>query len=68
VILFLNKRDLFEEKIESRDLKKCFSDYTGGNDYDAGRKFIAKKFHSVNRVNKPLYEHFTCACDTDNIR
>lgn len=29
VILFLNKRDLFEEKIKSVDLNVCFPDYRG---------------------------------------
>jgi len=29
VILFLNKRDLFEEKIKRVDMKCCFEDYTG---------------------------------------
>lgn len=29
MILFLNKKDLFEEKIKRIDLKVCFSDYEG---------------------------------------
>ncbi len=30
MILFLNKKDLFQEKIAKYPLKKCFSEYTGG--------------------------------------
>jgi hypothetical protein len=29
IILFLNKSDIFKEKIRKRDLSKCFSDYKG---------------------------------------
>lgn len=36
-MLFLNKRDLFEEKIKTVDPKKWFPDYTGGCNYDAVR-------------------------------
>jgi hypothetical protein len=35
IVLFLNKSDLFEEKIKVVDLKVCFSDYKGGNNYEA---------------------------------
>ena len=31
VILFLNKKDLFEEKIRESPLTICFPDYTGNN-------------------------------------
>jgi len=29
IILFLNKRDIFEEKIKTKDLKVCFPEYEG---------------------------------------
>lgn len=31
VILFLNKKDLFEEKLRGKPLSHCFPDYTGKN-------------------------------------
>lgn len=31
IILFLNKRDLFEEKIQRTSLRKCFQSYSGKN-------------------------------------
>ena len=43
LILFLNKRDLFEEKIKSKNIRDypSFSDYNGADaDYDAGNFFL----------------------------
>ena len=36
MILFLNKSDLFREKIVKKDLKACFPDYEGGNNFQEG--------------------------------
>jgi len=68
IIIFLNKRDIFLEKIRNVDLKVCFPDYDGGLDYDNASKFINKQFLGMNEnPKKLLYTHFTCATDTDNI-
>ncbi len=40
IVLFLNKSDLFADKIKTVDLKVCFSDYKGGNDYAAASEFM----------------------------
>jgi hypothetical protein len=40
VILFLNKKDLFEVKVAKVDIGTYHPSYTGGLDYDAGAKFI----------------------------
>merc|ERR1711974_370691 len=40
VILFLNKKDLFEEKIETIDLTCLFPEYQGGCNYQAALEFI----------------------------
>lgn len=70
IVLFLNKSDLFREKIKKVNLNVCFPDYQGGLDYDAGAKFITHKFCSLNRDDetKHVYPHITCATDTNNIR
>lgn len=57
IILFLNKSDLFREKIKHTDLRQpntnpftaekepvLFADYTGGCNYDAALKYIVAKF------------------------
>lgn len=68
MILFLNKSDLFKEKIETVDLDVCFPTYTGGNDYDSASKYIKEQFIAQNENrNKEIYAHLTCATSTDNI-
>jgi len=68
MILFLNKRDLFAEKIERVDLKVCFEDYNGGKNYKNASEYIKDKFSAQNdNPSKVIYTHLTCATDTDNI-
>mmetsp|Transcript_31075 Transcript_31075/g.48451 ORF Transcript_31075/g.48451 Transcript_31075/m.48451 type:complete len:357 (-) Transcript_31075:160-1230(-) len=70
IILFLNKKDLFKEKITKQQhyLSHTFPDYKGGTDFDAGVEFIQKKFVSLNGVEgKQIYTHVTCCTDTDQI-
>jgi len=69
VVLFLNKTDLFKEKLKKKDLSVCFPDYKGGQNYEVASKFILDKFKSLNKnPNKTIYHHYTTATDTDNIR
>jgi hypothetical protein len=70
IIQFLNKRDLFEEKIKRVDLRVCFAEYNGGANFENGWKFIRDKFLSLNRNpgQKHIYTHLTCATDTESIR
>eukprot|EP00455_Lapot_gusevi_P008767 TRINITY_DN1385_c0_g2_i1.p1 TRINITY_DN1385_c0_g2~~TRINITY_DN1385_c0_g2_i1.p1 ORF type:complete len:158 (+),score=63.37 TRINITY_DN1385_c0_g2_i1:52-525(+) len=69
MILFLNKRDLFAEKIKKVDLSVCFPEYPGGLDYMAGADFIQGQFETKNKnPKKQVYTHITCATDTDNVR
>lgn len=68
MILFLNKRDLFEEKIKRVDLSVTFPEYKGGKNYDSAVAFIKDKFCAENQnPKKHIYTHVTCATDTDNI-
>jgi len=69
IVLFLNKSDLFREKIKKVPLNKCFTDYTGGADFDSGSKFISQKFMDKNQdPNKMIFPHITCATNTENVR
>jgi len=64
MILFLNKKDLFEDKIQKVNLRVCFPDYNGGKSYDECSEFVHKKFLDVNTGSKLIFPHFTCATDT----
>jgi len=72
MILFLNKKDLFEKKImdeNTPDLSFCFSEYTGGRDYQKAADFVQEKFIGLNRnTSKRIYSHVTCATDTEQVR
>lgn len=69
MILFLNKRDLFEEKIKTIDLKCCFEDYEFGCNYNEACIYIKDSFLTMNDHpnSKEVYSHVTCATDTANI-
>jgi GTPase SAR1 family protein len=70
IILFLNKTDLFAEKIATTPLRNYFPEYEGpeGN-AKAAQQFLLSKFKALNQnPNKKIYEHFTCATDTNNIK
>jgi len=69
IIFFLNKTDLFREKIARSDLKICFPDYAGGPDYNKALKYITDKFLSFDMNSKrTIFTHETCATDTENLR
>ncbi|KAI9208599.1 guanine nucleotide binding protein, alpha subunit [Polychytrium aggregatum] len=69
IILFLNKIDLFKEKLPRSPMGKYFPDYTGGDDYDSACEYILNRFVSLNQSDqKQIYTHFTCATDTTQIK
>ncbi|XP_038130847.1 guanine nucleotide-binding protein subunit alpha-14-like [Cyprinodon tularosa] len=69
-ILFLNKKDLLEEKIKTSHLATYFPSYSGRQcDAESAKVFIQQMFIQCYKdKDKPLYTHFTCATDTENIR
>jgi len=69
VILFLNKIDIFKEKLLVSPLAKYFPEFDAGTDYDRACDFITKKFISLNQSDiKQVYPHLTCATDTQQIK
>jgi guanine nucleotide-binding protein subunit alpha len=71
MILFLNKIDLFKEKLGKSNLADYFPDYTGpAEDYDQASTFLLNKFVALNKnpQTKQIYAHFTCATDTAQIK
>jgi len=68
LMLFLNKVDIFKEKIQVKDLSCLFPDYNGGKKYEPAAKFLHEKFNAENQMpGRTIYTHFTCAVDTNNI-
>ncbi|ORY05031.1 guanine nucleotide binding protein, alpha subunit [Basidiobolus meristosporus CBS 931.73] len=69
IILFLNKIDLFKEKLAISPLSNFFPGFEGPSDYDAACDYIMERFMSLNKTDlKQLYAHFTCATDTAQIK
>jgi len=65
IILFLNKTDLFEKKIDKVPLTIWMSDYQGESIDDA-KAYIKQQFVKLTSHN--IYTHYTCALDTRNIQ
>ena len=66
IILFLNKSDLFKEKIAYIPIKsvKEFADYSGPpNSYLDGINYFTDKFKSRIPSRRLVYNHVTCATD-----
>jgi guanine nucleotide-binding protein G(i) subunit alpha len=70
IILFLNKEDLFLEKIKTHDLKICFAQYGGGNDPKAAVKYITQRFIEKNKNpdQKKVYVHVISATNTEQLK
>ncbi|KAH7662381.1 guanine nucleotide-binding protein G(o) subunit alpha, partial [Aphelenchoides avenae] len=68
-ILFLNKTDLFEEKIKRVPLKTCFSEYKYRNDMKNTTKYITSMFRKqIADRDKTIYTHLTCTKDTGQMQ
>ncbi|KAG5950086.1 G-Protein alpha subunit [Claviceps sorghi] len=71
MILFLNKMDLFREKLPKSPISKYgFTDYHGPeDDYKAASKYFLDKFRALSRnPEKEIYGHFTNATDTNLLK
>jgi len=76
MILFLNKADLFDIKIEKKPINKCFPNYEGPNDgsnedKEQALKYITEVFQSVGSEcgnRRQIYTHITTATDSQNVQ
>jgi guanine nucleotide-binding protein subunit alpha len=70
MILFLNKIDLFKDKLSKSLIKDHFPEYDGPQEYEPASQFLLGKFTELNKNpnSKQIYAHFTCATDTAQIK
>jgi len=69
IILFLNKSDLFKEKIEKWPITSCFVNYNGPFTEKDQYDHIRRAFESKNMVRgRKIHVHRTCATNTDHIK
>jgi len=68
-ILFLNKHDLFEQKIQTKPLSKSFTQISTEDAADVKKsyRFIRSLFKEHYQGQQTLYVHHTCALDTTQI-
>jgi len=74
-ILFLNKSDLFREKLKKISLTDVFSDYESYskqnpnmNNFEKGWTYLSKQYQAHFAGGTPFYPHLTCALDTDQCK
>jgi len=69
MLLFFNKKDLFDKKIKYVNPSICYPDeYTHGNDPEKALEFIQKKFLEKNKnPARSIFHKITQATDTNNI-
>jgi len=67
LVLFLNKADVFREKIKNHPLGDIFPEYKGGADYELAIEFMRSLFEKVNYKKRTYFTHITCATSTQNV-
>ncbi|GAA5887314.1 hypothetical protein JCM16303_006588 [Sporobolomyces ruberrimus] len=70
-VLFLNKVDILQEKVETQpeSVSKFLREYNGPpSDVNAIKMHLLSKFKALHRTKRALFCHFTTATDTTAIR
>jgi len=67
IILFLNKSDLFAEKVGKWPITSFFHNYPGPLTKEAQYEHIKRAFEAKNKSNRKIHVHCTCATDTSHI-
>ncbi|KAI8927425.1 guanine nucleotide binding protein, alpha subunit [Entophlyctis helioformis] len=70
ITLFMNKKDLFEKKLATSDVKRYFPDYNNETrDLRKALRYFEKKFRAQNQQpEKRLWVHATCCTDSNAMR
>mmetsp|Transcript_4456 Transcript_4456/g.7968 ORF Transcript_4456/g.7968 Transcript_4456/m.7968 type:complete len:357 (-) Transcript_4456:174-1244(-) len=71
LILFLNKKDVFKEKLEVEKIPltvcPAFKDYKGKAKYDEALDYVIKQFQKRVKTNRDVFIYDVCAVDTENV-
>uniref|UniRef100_A0A1I8EM63 Uncharacterized protein n=1 Tax=Wuchereria bancrofti TaxID=6293 RepID=A0A1I8EM63_WUCBA len=67
IVLFLNKYDIFQEKIRYSSLKKCWPEYGGDNSVEDCTKYLENQFQRCISNKQKYFAFVTTATDTKNI-
>jgi len=67
MVLLLNKKDLFAEKIAKHDMTITFPEYAGGKSNTKATDYLTVQFTRLMKQKERLYVHVTTAVDTENI-
>ena len=70
IILFLNKIDIFREKLAASPVKTHFPDYHGKDtDEEAAKSYFANRFRAINKnSSREIYIYYTNATDTNLLK
>jgi GTPase SAR1 family protein len=69
IILFLNKKDLFEKKLEEKTMSDFVKTYSGPNEMKPCSEHVKNLFLERNKnKDKSIFSHVTTAIDTSNVK
>jgi G-protein alpha subunit len=68
VILFLNKKDLFQDKIKKVPLTVWAPEYDGQHTFEEAADFVKDEFLNRRQSSREIYCHYTTATDSDNVK
>jgi len=68
IVLFLNKKDLLLEKINTVNFKDYFKEYPGNGAYQSVVDYMQQEFTSRNQQEREVLTHVTCATETTDIK
>ncbi|KAI9346875.1 G-protein alpha subunit [Obelidium mucronatum] len=66
MVLFLNKIDIFQDKLAIRPVSLYFPEYDGPNTFEESARFFRKEFQALNKYpkDKNIFVHYTHATDS----
>eukprot|EP00026_Physarum_polycephalum_P007856 Phypoly_transcript_07925.p1 GENE.Phypoly_transcript_07925~~Phypoly_transcript_07925.p1 ORF type:complete len:248 (+),score=17.27 Phypoly_transcript_07925:821-1564(+) len=68
IFLLFTKTEKFYDKIQRVDLSSCFSNYTGGCNFENASAYVKYKFLEQNKSEgRHIYAHFMSKFSTENV-